>query len=301
MKNQLLTFAMALLLLGSISAFVTTSSNNLYIDLNRTYPLVLVPLDNNVWNITLNIYDGNTTWDAYNFSWTGSQYQLSILFNQTGDYPYVINSTEVNGSIIGNFFVREPYNVTFRFFKDKSSTIFSSNKYINNLAYLTAELVGNPLLFQNHYDPYLEPFVAQISDDRFLKPVWHSQYTNGEGTIKLYERGDYAVRLIDGEITFAGLYSVPNITRSYGTNVYVGKYTFTNSSSYSLLLTEKDLHPFRWLFNWGYLILVGAVAIISIFLFFVMPDRPSFAIIFGIGFISMLTLIRVVLWFFVGW
>lgn len=303
MKNQLLTLIMVIFLLGSIgiiSSFVSTSSNDLYIDVNRTYPLVLLPLDDNVWNITLNVYEGGGNWTSLNFTWDGTQYNLPILFNQIGDYPYVINSTEVTGNITGNFFVRNSFNVTFRFYKDKSSTIFSSNKYINNMAYLTAEFTGEKMAFQNHYDPYLEPFIAQISSSRYLKPMFHTRYVNGEATLKLYEGGEYAIRLMDGEINFPTLYSVPNITKSYGTNVYIGKYTFTNSTSQSLLFTEKDLHPFRWLFNWLYIILVVGVLIVSIFLFFLIPETPSFSVLFGVGFISMLTLARIVLWIWKG-
>jgi len=293
-KTLFITLLLTIFLLTSVSAFVSSSPNNLYIDVNRIYPLVLVPLDNNVWDIDLWVYDGN--WSSFNFTWSGSQYELSVLFTQTGDYLYVINSTEVIGDIVGYFYVREPFNVTFRFYKDKSSTIFSSNKYVNNLAYLTAEFTGTKTLFQNNYNANLEPFIARISDDRFLKSVWHSKYNNGEATLKLYETGEYAVRLIDGDITFSGIYSVPNITKNYGVNVYVGKYIFTNTTSYSLLLTEKDLNPFKWLFNWIFVILVGSAFIISIFLFFVIPDKPLLSIIFGVGFISMLTLLRIIVY-----
>jgi len=302
MKKQitLTIFAVvfAFLLIGNISAFVTSSPNNLFIDLNKSYALTLLPLDNNVWNITLWIYGGN--WSSFNFSWTGSQYALSILFNEAGDYPFVINSTEVTGDIKGLFYVREPFYVTFNFYKDKASTLFSSNKYVNNMAYLTAELTGDRTFFTNNYDTALEPFIAQISDSRYLKPMWHSQYINGQATLKVYEKGEYAVRLIDGIIRFDGLYSIPNITRSYGTNVYIGKYDFKNSTSYSLLLTEKDLSPYSWLFNWVFIILLVGALVVSIFLFFVIPEKPSLSIIFGLGFISMLCLIRAGLWLWKG-
>jgi hypothetical protein len=301
MKQTLLILLLAIFLIGSVSAFVTTDNNNLYIDLNRTYPLVLIPLDENVWNITLWVYE-ESNWSDFNFTWTGSQYELSLLFTEVGDYPFVVNSTEVIGEIAGIFFVREPYNVTFKFYKDKASTIFSSNEYINNFAYLTAELTGEKNLFKNNYDPYLEPFIVQISDDRFLKPVFHSQYTNGKATLKLYEQREYAIRLIDGEISFSGIYSVPNITKSYGTNVYVGKYTFTNSTSnsYNLILTEKDLTPFKWLFNIVYIILIIGIFVTSIFLFFIVPEKPALSVIFGLGFIGSLTLIRIILWIYWG-
>jgi len=38
----------------------------------------------------------------------------------------------------------------------------------------------------------------------------------------------------------------------------------------------------------------------SVFLFFVIPEYSQLSIIFGLGFISMLTLLRIVVWFWKG-
>jgi hypothetical protein len=296
-KKIFLMICATLFLLEMISA-IAVSSDSIYLEKNVTYPLVLTPLDSNIWNISLWIYDGN--WSSLNFTWNGSQYELSILFNNVGDFPFVINSTEVSGEITGTFLVREVYNVTFRFYKEKSSTLFSSNRYVNEMSYVTAELTGVKTLFNNNYDTNLEPFVARISDARFQKPVWHSKYSGGEAVLRLYETGNYAVRLIDGEITFDGEYAVPNITKSYGVNVYVGKYNFNQTASYDIYLSSKDLNPYGWLFNISFVILVLSFIVISIFLFFIIPDKPFVSFVFGVGGIIMLIVARVVIWFFIG-
>jgi hypothetical protein len=299
MKKIVMFWFCMIFLIASASAITLPSPNDIYLGVNKTYPIILTPLDNNIWNIDLWILV-NGSWNTFNFNWTGSAYRLYLLFNDIGDYPFVINSTQVSGQIAGNFLVREDYSVIFRFYKDKEATIFSSNKYINEMSFVTAELTGDKTFFTNNYDTSLEPFIAQLSDSRYKKPVWFAKYSNGVATLNLFEKGEYAIRLIDGDILFTGEYSVPNVTKSYGTNVYIGKYTFTNSTSYSLLLTDKDLNPFRWLANWIYIILIGIAFIGSVFLFFVIPDRPSLSFMFGIGFISMLTLGRLVIWIWKG-
>lgn len=288
-----------MLFLVSTASAITLSSNDVYLSANKTYPILLVPNDNNVWDMKMWISEGGN-WTSFDFYWTGSVYNLSLIFTELGNYPFVVNSTNVTGSIVGNFLVREEYNVTFRFFKEKASTIFSSNKYTNEMAFVTAELVGTRTMFTNNYNSALEPFISPLSDSRYQKPVWYDRYSNGVATLTLYEQGEYAIRIIDGDISFEGEYSVPNITKSYGTNVYVGKYILTNSSSYNVLLTEKDLKPFTWLFNWIFIIGIGCAIIISIFLFFVIPEKPSLSIIFGVGFITMLILLRIGAWFFWG-
>jgi len=300
MKKLMMLLLCIFSLIASVSAITLPSQSDIYLGVNKTYPIILIPLDNNVWNIDLWVLV-NGTWNSFVFNWSGSEYRLYILFNEIGNYPFVINSTQVTGEIRGNFLVRNVYNVTFRFYKDKASTIFSSNRYINEMSFVTAELTGDKTFFSNNYDTSLEPFVAQLSDSRYQKPVWFAKYSNGVATLNLYEKGEYAIRLIDGDIRFVGEYSVPNITRSYGTNVYIGKYTFTNSSTHDILLTAKDLNPYRWLFNWIFIILVGGAIVVSMFLFFVIPDKPSLSVIFGSGFIFMITLLRVIIFIWKGW
>jgi len=298
MKKILILFGMCILFMQIVSAVTLPNPYSVYLEVNKTYPLILIPLDENVWNITLNVYDGN--WTTLNFTWTGSQYELNILFNTIGDYPFVINSTEVEGDITGTFLVREVFDVTFRFYRDKRSYVFFSNKYINEMSYVTAELTGERTMFQNNYDDTLEPFFAPLLDDRFRKPVWYAKYNNGEATLRLYEKGEYAIRLIDGEIEFTNEYSVPNITESYGINAYIGKYNLNNSTSYDILLETKDLHPYRWLFNW--LLIIGVIGAVAgaIALFFVVPELPMLSFAFGIGFSVLFVILRIVIFVWRG-
>lgn len=302
MKRILIPLMMAVFLFQTVSAINVYSPSNIYLDKNVTYPLVLIPLDENVYNVTLNVYDGN--WTTLNFTWTGEQYQLSILFNEIGDFPFVINSTDVTGNITGVFLVREAYDVTFRFYKAKQSFPFFSNKYINQMAYVTAELTGERTLFENNYDSMLEPFIAQLplKNNQNAKPVWHSSYSNGVATLKLYEKDtEYAIRLIDGQISFAGEYAVPNVTKSYGINSYIGKYTFDGTDqTYDIYLSSKDLHPYRWLFNWILIIGMVVVVFVSIALFFMIPEIPTLSIIFGVGFTVILIAFRIVMFVIIG-
>lgn len=278
---------------GIVSAI--TPIEDVYMDVNRTYPLTLIPLDENIWNITLNVYDGN--WSSFNFTWNGSVYQLSILFNTIGDYPFVINSTEVAGDIRGTFLVRQPFNATFRFIKRTQSYVFFSNKYINNYAYVTAELLTNP----RKYDDNIEPFFAQLPlTSRAGTPAWFGEYTNGVATIKLYEGGTYVIRLIDGEITFPNEYSVPNITQSYGVNSYIGQYALNNTSSYEILLTSKMLKPYTWLFNIVLIILIIVCVIGAVFVFFAIPQSPAIAISLGLVLPIILIIIRIILYIWIA-
>lgn len=271
-----------------------------YVDFNTTYTIKLSPFVLGNSNIKLEILNDNS---IYNFIYnnTTQEYELSFIFTNETDYNFVIYGDgicpTVSTNITGTFKVRKPFYVIFRgFISKENATWFHTNKYINNFAYITAELTGIRTMFSNNYNNNLEPFFAPSRDSRFSKPVWYSSYSDGEATIKLYEQGEYAIRLIDGQITFSGDYAIPNVTESYGVNVYLGKYTLTNSSSYNILFQEKDLRPFTWLFNWVYIILLVLIILVGAILFFAMPDNVAFSSVFVIGGIIALTLLRIILW-----
>jgi hypothetical protein len=271
-----------------------------YVEFNTTYTIKLSPFALGNSNIKLEILNDNS---IYNFIYnnTTQEYELSFIFTNETDYNFVIYGDgicpTIDTNITGTFLVRKPFYVTFRgFISKENATWFHTNKYLNNFAYVTAELTGTRTMFTNNYDTSLEPFFAPSRDSRFSKPVWYSSYSDGEATIKLYEQGEYAIRLIDGQITFSGDYAIPNITESYGINVYLGKYALTNSSSYNILFQEKDLHPFTWLFNWVYIILLVLIILVGAILFFAMPDNVAFSSVFVIGGIIALTLLRIILW-----
>jgi hypothetical protein len=303
MKKLFLILFGCILLMQLITATELYSPSDIYLDVNTTYPLVLVPLDENVYNMSLNVNDGGN-WTILNFTWTGEEYELFLLFSGVGDFPFVVNSTEVEGNLTGVFKVRNAFDVTFRFFKAKQSFPFFSNKYTNDYAYVTAELTGEKTFFTNAYDPLLEPFIAPltIKDNRLQKNVWYSPYRNGVATLTLYEDEEYAIRLIDGEVTFYGEYSVANITDSYGINAYIGKYTFDGiDQEYNVYLSSRDLRPYRWLLNMILVIGLIVVFVVSVGLFFVVPEFPLTSFLFGIGFSFLLILTRIFLFFWLGW
>jgi hypothetical protein len=127
-------------------------------------------------------------------------------------------------------------------------------------------------------------------------------YRDGCGIFKFYEPNEeYAVRLFDGVATYQTTFSAPNITKTYGTNIYLGKYLLNGTNAnYSILFSDKDIKPYFWLFNWIYIIFIGIAFVVSIFMFFVIPDKPSLSLVFGLGFITMLTLARIIIWFYWG-
>jgi hypothetical protein len=273
-----------------------------YVDINTTIAFrVLYKLGDTYptgANIILHIYspDNNVSFFSMNYNATSQRYESYLAFGEVGDYSFIINSTDITGNIVGVFFVREPYYMTFKLFKSKQSYWFFTNKYENEMAYITAELpVGN-----RYYDPRIEPFFASVRDDRYIEPVWYAEYTDGEATLKLYEQGEHIIRIIDGEIIFPSEYSVPNVTKSYGINAYLGMYNFNgSSSSYELLVTTKDLHPYRWLLNWGLVLGIILVVLLSVIFLFILSETPYFAIIFGVGFSFLLIILRIIL--FIYW
>lgn len=293
-KISLLLFAM-IFLIPLTFALGTIPQNNLYVEVNTTYPLVLLPLDNNVWNIKL-----YTNGSSYNFTWTGTQYELSLLFNAIGDYPFIINSTNTTGSISGNFLVRKAFTTTIRLYQDKPIlNPFASTKYVNDFGFVTAELTNYGTQF-NAYNPTLEKYISPLGNipEQYKKPVFYGQYKNGEAKVKLYDKTEYAFRFIDGEITFPYSYSVPNVSKSYGTNIYLGKVSVNGTNQqFSFYLSKSDLNPYGHLLNWVYITLVIFALVISISLFFIMPDRASMVIWLGLGFIIMITLLRIGVWF----
>jgi hypothetical protein len=271
-----------------------------YVDVNTSYPIeYTIYLDNLTFYIgliSINITELDSNISTFNFTWSNStnSYHLTLLFTEIGNFPFTIYSQyPYLYNFTGQFIVRQSFNVTFCGFEQKDLT-----PYENDFAYLIAEFTSS----KNYYDINLEQFITPLGfATTFQTPVFHTLYRDGCGTFKLYEvNEEYAVRLFDGVATFETTFSPPNITKTYGTNIYFGKYTFNGTDSIRVLLSEKDINQYFWLFNWTYIILIGLAFVISIFLFFVIPEKPTLSIIFGVGFISMLTLLRIVLWLYFG-
>lgn len=276
-----------------------------YVDANVSYPIKVYVYDMNnvlsfIGDLKINLTENGTT-NSYNFSWdnVNKNYYTSFIFSE-GDYPFVIYSTNLSVNLeetFGMFLVRVPYYVTFCGFRQEDDG--TSTVYENDWAYLIAEFTTSKQFYNSNLEQFITPLGFATT---FTTPVFHTLYRDGCGTFKLYEKDtEYAVRLFDGIATFQTVFSPPNITKTYGTNTYLERHTFNGTnSSYNVLLSEKDITPYRWLFNWIFIILIGGAVVVSIFLFFVIPDKPSLSVIFGLGFIGMLTLARVVLYIWKG-
>lgn len=273
-----------------------------YVDFNINYPMqyfaYLNDVPSYVGNVSIDIQEliGNISTFNFNWNYLINGYDLTLLFTEIGNYPFIIysNSCPNTNNFTGTFIVRKSFNVTFCGYKQDD---YSS--YVNDYAYLIAEYSTS----KKYYDTNLEQFITPLGFATTYKtPVFHTFYRDGCGTLKLYEEEEYVVRLFDGIATFPTTFSAPNITKTYGTNIYFGKYTLNSTNEdMKVLLSSKDIHQYRWLLNWLFIISIGLAFIISIFLFFVVPQIPSLSIIFGLGFVGMATLIRIVLWFWLGW
>jgi hypothetical protein len=222
-----------------------------YVDLNASYPIKYKILINNastyVGNLHLNISEPNGNYSDFPLTWNSSSqsYEVTLIFTEIGNYPFTISSLNPYINIFtGEFLVRVPFNVTFCGFNQNDN--YAS--YVNDYAYLIAEFTSS----KKYYNDNLEQFVTPLGfASTFKTPVFHTLYRNGCGTFKLYEANEeYAVRLFDGIATFQTTFSPPNISKTYGTNIYFGKYVFNGSEeSFNVLLTNKDIKPYFWLFN----------------------------------------------------
>jgi len=272
-----------------------------YISVNTTNHLSLSSFAVGVSTIKMNVTTPNMSVSTFNLVYNPSThaYEQNLIFTDIADYSFAISGDGIcptlSPSITGTFLVRQPYNVTFCGFNQDD---YSS--YENDYAYLIAE----PTTSKRYYDNNLEQFITPLGfATTYDTPVFHTYYRNGCGTFTLFDPNqEYAVRLFDGIATYKTTLSAPNISKTYGTNIYLGKYTLNGTdTSYRVLLSDKDIHQYRWLFNWIFLIAVGTCIIVSVGLFFVVPQMPLLSLIFGVGFITMLTLARIILWFFFGW
>ena len=227
------------------------------------------------------------------FTQQPSLFNITVLFNSTGDYPFTVLPTNNNyTNFSGIFYVRDSYNITICGFNDKSGT-----PYKNNFAYLVAEYKPN------QYNANLDQFLTPLSYAQSNIPVFSTNYVNGCGTLRLYEPNrDYVFRLFDGKATFSSPYSVPNITETYGTNILLGQYKMNGTSeNLDVYLSPKDISPYFWLLNVVMIIVIILVVIISVILFFWFSDKPSFALIFFIMGTLGTIILRIIIYFWIGY
>jgi hypothetical protein len=235
-----------------------------------------------------------------NFTWYPSteNYKMTLIFTSEGNYPFTIWGTDPNQEIYnttGVFLVREPYEITIEGYETKTL-----DPYENDFAYVIAEI---PPQYKT-YNPTLESFITPI----FFKylygeEVFYAPYRDGSATLTLWEKDiDYHLRLVDGEMTFPNTYSQPNITKTYGTNIYLGEYNLNGTDmTYQVLLDERDIHQYRWLFNWVFIIALFIIIVISAFMFFIIPEMPWVSFSFGIGGTIMLVIFRISIWLWKSW
>jgi len=274
-----------------------------YVDVNSDYLLKVKVFDNSTEltdeYVTIGIRerDNSITHGELFYNISSGYYETTLVFNETGDYYFYIEADSLTAgyaNMSGTFLVRQPYYLTFKAYTDKNNA-----SYINNFAYLTAEVTGQSQFMSNNYNSILEKFISPVAQKE--KAVFHSPYTNGEAFIKLWENTTYVLRLRDGMIYFPSVYSVPNVTKNYGTNVYLGQYTFSGTNeTVNAYFSDSDLHPYFWLFNLIMVIGIGMSIVLAVFLFFMIPEFPYLAIGIGIGFPVMILIFRVVLWFWIG-
>ena len=266
-----------------------------YVDLNSTYQMTLLSPINPYSNIELYLTEPNGTIDEFPFNFIDGQYTLGINFDKIGDYSFIISGkslcVNITDNITGTFLVRNPYYVTICGFNDKSGTA-----YKNNFAVLSAEF-SNP-----HYDANLDKFITPLGfATTFKTPVFHTDYTNGCGTLKLYDPSTYTLRLFDGQTSFLTDYSQPNITKSYGTNILIGQQKLNGTSeNLAVYLSPSDIRPYFSLFNWILIIVLVMSIIIAIFMFFVIPEHPQIALTFGLIMVVGSILLRIIMWFYIG-
>jgi hypothetical protein len=268
-----------------------------YVDVNSSFLFNVSSFPVGVSNIKLqlNMPDGNIS--VYNMNYDNvSSYLLNLVFADVGTYSFVIYGDgicpTVAVNITGTLLVRSPYYVTICGFSDKTGT-----PYKNNFAYLIAEFESSK--YNSDLDQFITPLGFKTT---FKTSVFHADYVNGCGTLKLYEsNASYVFRLFDGKATFSSSYSVPNITKTYGTNIQLGQYKLNGTSEQmNVYLSAKDINPYFWMFNWIMIIGIIAVIIISVFLFFILTENPQFALIFFIIMMAGLIIGRIVVWFYIG-
>ncbi len=284
-----------------------------YVDFNVTFPMELIFTQNNItvnitdFKLNLTSPDGNTSEFDFVVDQFTQTYKLNLLFIEEGDFPFRIFATSPFDNIpeiTGTLIVRKPYFITFRAFEEKNNRFFGRSNigaYKNKFAVLTAELGRTKKI---RFDPILEHYITPLFfSTSFNTPLFSAPYDNGEAVLKLWETGNYGFRLIDArEITFDGIFVVPNVTDTYGLNAFVGEFTFNGTDQVvEVFFDEKDTNQYRWLFNIIFVIALVLIIGTSVFLFFVIPEHANISILFGLGFTTMLILFRVFMFIWRGW
>jgi hypothetical protein len=219
-------------------------------------------------------------------------YENTVIFNKVGNYPFFIEANSFSSGYInttGTFLVRKPYYVDVKLFDAETLANIE-----NDFGYVLAEPI-NPSKTNSVLESYFYPITWNKGS------AFHAPYISGDAQLKLWDKQTYAMRFITGDIAFSGTFSPPNITRSYGINTYLGNYAGNGTNvTLQYVVSEKELHQYRYLANW--LLIIGLVLVLFVagVLFFMFPEFPLMSFIFGILFIIILLGIRVAVWFWKG-
>lgn len=292
-------------LCGDIQVILQVPSSYPYIDLGENFDLLLYLYQNNV---SKNLSDfgmvfNNNASQIFNFTWDDSneRYKLTLNISESGNFPFEIFAyypyDEIK-NLTGLFKVRTPFWVTFKLFEVKDTDL---DAYENDFGFIFLEFVETR---QFGYDTTIETFfMPLLFKQHFNTTVFHGEYEDGEAIIKLWENRTYIVRFIDGEMTFDGVYSNPVISKTYGTNMYLGEFVLNNATnqSFDIYVQEKEIETYTWLFNWIVIIGIVLALVSAVFLFFVVPQMPSLSIIFGLGTTTGLILLRITVFLWKGW
>ncbi|MCJ7638263.1 MAG: hypothetical protein MUO21_12300, partial [Nitrososphaeraceae archaeon] len=269
-----------------------------YIDVNTTLDIsvdltasgVTIPFEDVTMNITE--LNGTHTIFSLNYNPTTERYEGSVIFNEVGDFPFIIFADLDDGfdrTATGTMLVREAFEVAIRLIDRKTL-----DNIENDYAVITAEFVDGRYIVPE-FERYLHPFKS--SD--FYENSFHAPYINGEATLTLYEPTNYLFRYYVGNVEFSAEYSKPNVTdSSFRDKIYIGERNLIgNDTLLQFLMTEKEQNPYGWLAN--VLLIIGLILIglISVGLFFVIPEKPQIALIFGFLFTFILIIIRIGYWF----
>lgn len=269
-----------------------------YVDTNTTVTLTLTPFPAENSTIKMDVInpDDSTHTFIFNYNATAQSYYLSVRFTDPADFPFTIygdgNCPTIEDNITGTFIVRNPYFVTFQGFSNASG-----GAYLNNFAVVSAEFTRGRQYNQD-VEKYLTPLTFPVS----APAAFHAPYIDGQATLKLWEANtSYAVRLFDGVITYPSTYAAPNITKSYGTNIYLGTFGLNGTSTeYAFLITNQDIHPWRSVANILFFLSLFLIVIVAIFLFVRFPMMPYVYIGFASFFTFVIFVTRVGVWWFTG-
>lgn len=266
-----------------------------FVELGKTYHLkIYLPCNDDFVNISnLTMILDNYGQDIHmNFTYnpTEKYFERYISFQTVGNFSFDIVGEDPNHEInviSGEFKVRIPYYLHLVGVNSKNTT-----RYINQFGYVLAEPVTTPPMIQ--FTGMSEINNQLFGELAYNKPVFWARYEGGEATLKLYEKQDYKLRLVDGQIRFLSNYDVPIIDKAYGINFDIGTYDLSDNDTKYFYVSQRDTDYWGWLFNIVYGVMVFLLLVVAIAGIFT-PAPLQIASVSFIVFL-MLSFIKVLIW-----